>query len=168
LFLFVGEMFTGTALRHFDSVIESVTQLSYYVPLLISTGGNSGGQSSTLIIRGLAVGDVRMKDWYRVLVRELVQGVSLGLILGVVGACRALMWGDGWSFAVLVGTALVAISIVGCTIGSMLPLFIKRIGFDPATSSVPFIASLVDVAGIVIYFTLAKVFLAQVLASAGH
>ena len=168
LFLFIGEMFTGTALRHFDNVIESVAQLSYYVPLLISTGGNSGGQSSTLVIRGLAVGEIRVGDWYRVLVRELVQGISLGLILGVIGAVRALMWRDGWNFAVLVGTALVAISIVGCTVGSMLPLVIKRCKMDPATSSAPFIASLVDVLGIITYFTLAKVFLAQVLAQAGH
>jgi len=105
LLLFIGEMFTGTALRHFDTVIESVAQLSYYVPLLISTGGNSGGQSSTLIIRGLAVGEIKTADWYRIMVRELTQGVFLGLILGVIGAIRALMWGDGWSFAVLVGTA---------------------------------------------------------------
>ncbi|HQB45093.1 MAG TPA: magnesium transporter, partial [Polyangiaceae bacterium] len=155
--LFLGEMFTGTALRHFDHVIESVAQLSYYVPLLISTGGNSGGQSSTLIIRGLAVGEIQMGDWYRVLVREMVQGVVLGLILALVGAVRVLLWGDGWNFAVLIGAALVAISIMGCTIGGMLPLMIKRVGLDPATSSTPFIASLVDVFGILIYFGLAQV-----------
>ena len=168
LLLFIGEMFTGTALRHFDTVIESVAQLSYYVPLLISTGGNSGGQSSTLIIRGLAVGEIKTADWYRIMVRELTQGVFLGLILGVIGAIRALMWGDGWSFAVLVGTALVAIAILGCTVGGMLPVIIKRVGLDPATSSAPFVASLVDVLGIIVYFSLAKVFLAQVLAQAGH
>jgi magnesium transporter len=168
LVLFVGEMFTGTALRHFDHVIESVAQLSYYVPLLISTGGNSGGQSSTLIIRGLAVGEIQSGDWYRVLVREMVQGIALGLILGVIGMGRVLLWGDGWNFAVLIGMALVAISIMGCTIGGMLPLIIKRIGLDPATSSTPFIASLVDVFGILIYFGLAQVILAQVIAQAGH
>ncbi|HNS95480.1 MAG TPA: magnesium transporter [Polyangiaceae bacterium] len=166
--LFLGEMFTGTALRHFDHVIESVAQLSYYVPLLISTGGNSGGQSSTLIIRGLAVGEIQMGDWYRVLVREMVQGVVLGLILALVGAVRVLLWGDGWNFAVLIGAALVAISIMGCTIGGMLPLMIKRVGLDPATSSTPFIASLVDVFGILIYFGLAQVILARVIAQAGH
>ena len=165
--LFVGEMFTGTALRHFDHVIASVAQLSYYVPLLISTGGNSGGQSSTLIIRGLAVGEIRAGDWYRVLVRELVQGVVLGLILALIGIVRVMLWGDGWSFAILIGIALVCISIMGCTIGGMLPLLIKRVGLDPATSSTPFIASLVDVLGILIYFGLAKVMLAQVIASAG-
>lgn len=161
--LFIGEMFTGTALRHFDHVIASVAQLSYYVPLLISTGGNSGGQSSTLIIRGLAVGEIKSGDWYRVLVREMVQGVVLGMILACIGVVRVMLWGDGWSFAILIGLALVAISIMGCTIGGMLPLLIKRVGLDPATSSTPFIASLVDVLGILIYFGLAKVILAQVI-----
>jgi len=161
--LFIGEMFTGTALRHFDHVIASVAQLSYYVPLLISTGGNSGGQSSTLIIRGLAVGEIKSGDWYRVLVREMVQGVVLGVILACIGVVRVMLWGDGWSFAILIGLALVAISIMGCTIGGMLPLLIKRVGLDPATSSTPFIASLVDVLGILIYFGLAKVILAQVI-----
>jgi magnesium transporter len=168
LVLFVGEMFTGTALRHFDHVIESVAQLSYYVPLLISTGGNSGGQSSTLIIRGLAVGEIQSGDWYRVLVREMVQGIALGLILGVIGMGRVLLWGDGWSFAALIGIALVSISVMGCTVGGMLPIMIKRVGIDPATSSAPFIASLVDVFGILIYFGLAQVILAQVIAQAGH
>ncbi len=168
LVLFVGEMFTGTALRHFDHVIESVAQLSYYVPLLISTGGNSGGQSSTLIIRGLAVGEIQSGDWYRVLVREMVQGIVLGLILGVIGMGRVLLWGDGWSFALLIGIALVSISVMGCTVGGMLPIMIKRVGIDPATSSAPFIASLVDVFGILIYFGLAQVILAQVIAQAGH
>ena len=168
LVLFVGEMFTGTALRHFDHVIEAVAQLSYYVPLLISTGGNSGGQSSTLIIRGLAVGEIQSGDWYRVLVREMVQGIALGLILGVIGMGRVLLWGDGWSFAALIGIALVSISVMGCTVGGMLPIMIKRVGIDPATSSAPFIASLVDVFGILIYFGLAQVILAQVIAQAGH
>jgi magnesium transporter len=148
-------------------VISSVAQLSYYVPLLISTGGNSGGQSSMLIIRGLAVGEINAGDWYRVLVREVVQGIVLGLILAVIGVVRVLLWGDGISFAVLIGTALVCISIMGCTIGGMLPLVIKRLGLDPATGSTPFIASLVDVLGILIYFGLAKVILARVIASAG-
>lgn len=168
LVLFIGEMFTGTAMRHFDHIIESVAHLSYYVPLLISTGGNSGGQSSTLIIRGMAVGEIRVGDWYRVLVREMVQGLVLGLILGSVGAARSMLWGDGWSFAVLIGTTLVAISIMGCTVGGMLPLIIRRVGLDPATSSTPFIASLVDVLGILIYFGLAQVLLANVIAAAGH
>jgi magnesium transporter len=164
--LFVGEFFTGTALRHYDKVIQSVATLSYYVPLLISTGGNSGSQSSSLIIRGLAVGEVKVGDWWRVLVREAGQGLVLGIVLASVGVMRVLMWGDGVRFASLIGITLVFIVIGGCTIGAMLPLIIKRLGFDPATSSTPFIASLIDVVGILIYFTVAKVVLAQVLAHA--
>jgi magnesium transporter len=164
--LFIGELFTGTALRHYDDVIKSVATLSYYVPLLISTGGNSGSQSSSLIIRGLAVGEVNVRDWWRVLVRESGQGVVLGLVLAMVGVVRVLMWGDGWRFATLIGVTLVCIVAGGCTIGSMLPLLIKRLGFDPATSSTPFIASLIDVVGILIYFNVAKIILAQVLAQA--
>ncbi len=169
LVLFVGEFFTGTALRHYDTVIASIATLSYYIPLLVSTGGNSGSQSSSLIIRGLAVGDVRLRDWARVLAREAGQGVVLGLTVAVVGVGRVLMWGDGPRFAFLVGVTLVFIVTGGCTIGSMLPLIIKRMGFDPATSSTPFIASLIDVVGIIIYFNVAKVVLAQVLAAGpGH
>lgn len=163
--LFVGEFFTGSVLRHYDKVLESVATLSFYVPLLISTGGNSGSQSSTLIIRGLAVGDVRPSDWYRVLVRELPQGFVLGLILACIGMMRVWMWGDGPAFMFTVGFTLVAIVIVGCTIGSMFPLLLRRLGFDPATSSAPFIASLVDVLGIAVYINIAKLFLAGVI---GH
>ncbi len=164
--LFIGEFFTGSALRHFDEIIQSVAQLSYYVPLLISTGGNSGSQSSSLIIRGLAVGDVKTRDWVRVLARESGQGIVLGLILSTVGMARVVMWGDGLRFAGLIGLTLVTITAAGCTVGSMLPLLIKRLGFDPATSSTPFIASLVDVLGIVVYFSLAKLVLANVLSAA--
>lgn len=164
--LFVGEFFTGTALRHYDGVIASVATLSYYVPLLISTGGNSGSQSSSLIIRGLAVGEISIKDWWKVLWREAVQGVVMGLILALVGVGRVLLWGDGIRFAVLIGVTLVFIVAGGCVIGGMMPLIIKRFGLDPATSSTPFIASLIDVIGILIYFSMAKVVLAQVLAQA--
>jgi magnesium transporter len=166
LALFVSEFFTGTALRHYDQVLQSVSQLAFYVPLLISTGGNSGSQSSTLVIRGMAVGEIRLRDWYRVLVREMSQGVVLGLILAAVGTVRVLMWRDGITMASLIAATLVCITVMGCTVGSMLPLVIKRVGFDPATSSAPFIASLVDVLGLVIYFNLAKVLLAQVLSAA--
>ena len=168
LLLFLGEMFTGTAMRHFDDVLSSVSHLSFYVPLLISTGGNSGGQSSTLIIRGMAVGEIGLRDWYRVMVREMVQGLLLGLVLALIGVVRVMLWGDGLSFAVLIGVSLVAISVMGCTVGGMLPLFIRRLGLDPATSSAPFIASLVDVFGILIYFSFARVLLANVIAAAGH
>jgi magnesium transporter len=161
--LFVGEFFTGTALRHYDKILQSVATLSYYVPLLISTGGNSGSQTSSLVIRGLAVGEIRLHDWARVLWRETVQGVVLGLVLAAVGVGRVMLWGDGARFAVLIGATLVFIVTGGCVIGGMLPLAIKRLGVDPATSSAPFIASLIDVVGILIYINIAKVVLAQVI-----
>src|SRR5882724_3130072 len=107
--LFVEEFFTGSALRHYDTVIQAVAKLSYYVPLLISTGGNSGSQSASLIIRGLAVGEVKLTDWWRIVSRELAQGIVLGLILASVGVARVMMWGDGVRFALLIGTTLVCI-----------------------------------------------------------
>ncbi len=163
--LFVSEFFTGNALRHYDEVIQAVAKLSYYVPLLISTGGNSGSQSASLIIRGLAVGDIKVTDWRRVLVREFGQGLVLGLMLSCIGMMRVLMWGDGVGFVFTIGVTLVAIPIMGCTVGSMLPLFLRRIGIDPATSSTPFIATLIDVLGIIVYFKLAQFFLAEVIAA---
>jgi magnesium transporter len=172
LALFVGEFFTGSALRHYDDVLQAVSKLAFYVPLLISTGGNSGGQSSSLIIRGMAVGELKVSDWWRVLVRELAQGIVLGLILAVVGIGRAMMWGDGLRFAFVIGATLVGIVTMGCTVGSMLPFLLRRMKFDPATSSAPFIASLVDVLGLVIYFNVARVLLASTIdaamKSAGH
>jgi magnesium transporter len=164
--LFVGEFFTGSALRSFDHVLAAVSTLSYYVPLLISTGGNSGAQSSTLIIRGLAVGDVKIGDWWRVLVRELGQGLVLGLFLALIGMARVWAWGDGVSFILTIGVTLVAIVLMGCVVGAMLPLLLRRVGLDPATSSTPFIASLVDVLGIILYFSVAQLLLADAIAAA--
>jgi magnesium transporter len=166
--LFVEEFFTGNALRHYDSVLQAVAKLAYYVPLLISTGGNSGSQSASLIIRGLAIGEVKMSDWWRVGVRELGQGVVLGLILAAVGVGRVAMWGDGPRFMMLIGVTLVSIVTTGSLVGSMLPLGLRKLGFDPATSSTPFIASLVDVLGIIVYFNMAQWVLADVLKAAGH
>ncbi len=166
--LFISEFFTGTALRHYGGVIEAISKLAYYVPLCISAGGNTGSQSSTLIIRGLAVGDVKPRDWYRVFLRELGQGVVLGVMLAAIGVVRVLMWGDGWQFAATIGVTLVAIVVMGSTVGSMLPLLLRRLGIDPATSSTPFIATLIDVMGIVVYFNVAKLLLADVLAAAHH
>jgi magnesium transporter len=163
IILFVEEFFTGSALRHYDDVLKAVAKLSYYVPLLLSAGGNSGSQSSSLIIRGLAVGEVKPGDWWRVMGRELAQGGVLGLILASVGMARALMWGDGIRFAMVVGTTLIGMVVMGCVVGSMLPLGLRRIGFDPATSSTPFIASLVDVLGIILYFNVAQVLLAELM-----
>jgi magnesium transporter len=166
IILFVGEFFTGSALRNYDEVIKAVSTLSFYVPLLISTGGNSGSQSASLIIRGLAVGEVKLQDWWRIIGRELAQGIVLGLILAVVGMARVMMWGDGLRFGLLVGGTLISIVVMGCVVGSMLPLLLRRVGFDPATSSSPFISSLVDLLGIVIYFNLAQVMLAEMIGAA--
>jgi magnesium transporter len=164
--LFVSEFFTGTALRHYDATIQAVAKLSYYVPLLISTGGNSGSQSASLIIRGLAVGDIKTGDWRKVFLRELGQGLVLGLMLASIGMVRVWMWGDGVGFMFTVGATLIAIPLMGCTVGSMLPLLLRRLGVDPATSSTPFIATLIDVLGIIVYFNLANIMLAEVIAKA--
>lgn len=164
--IFVGELFTGTAMRHYDTVFVAVAQLSLYVPMLISTGGNSGSQSSTLIIRGLATGDVKPGDYGRIFVREIAQGLVLGLGLAVIGMFRVWMWGDGNPIMFTIGGTLVAICVLGCTVGSMFPLLLRRLGLDPATSSAPFIASLVDVLGIIVYINIAKLFLAEVIAHA--
>lgn len=166
--IFVGEFFTGTAMRHYDAVLEAVAKLSYYVPMLISTGGNSGSQSSTLIIRGLATGDVKPGDFWRIFVREIGQGVVLGIGLAMIGMFRVWMWGDGAAFMWTIGGTLVAICVLGCTVGSLFPLLLKRLGIDPATSSAPFIASLVDVLGIVVYINIAKVLLAEMIAGGVH
>jgi magnesium transporter len=166
--LFISEFFTGTALRHYDDTIQAVAKLSYYVPLLISTGGNSGSQSASLIIRGLAVGDIKTNDWGRVFRRELGQGLVLGLMLASIGMVRVAMWGDGRGFMFTIGATLIAIPLMGCTVGSMLPLFLRRVGVDPATSSTPFIATLIDVLGIIVYFNVANFFLAEVIKAHMH
>jgi magnesium transporter len=166
--LFVEEFFTQTALRYYDPVFEAVKGAAYYVPLLISTGGNSGSQSSTLIIRGLAVGEIKPHDWWRILLREAGMGLVLGMMLGFIGFFRVLMYPEQHTnFALTVAITLVGIVMTGCTIGSMLPLVLKRVGVDPATSSTPFIASLVDVLGIVIFVYSAKLVMANVLEAAG-
>ncbi len=168
--MFVGEFFTGTAMRHYDAVLEAVAKLAFYVPLLISTGGNSGSQSSTLIIRGLATGDIKPSDYGRIFVREAGQGLVLGVALGVIGMGRVYLWSDGAPFMWTIGGTLVAMCVLGCTVGSMFPLLLRKLGIDPATSSAPFIASLVDVLGIVVYINIAKWFLADVItrAAAAH
>lgn len=164
--LFVEEFFTNTALRHYDKVLSAVQTLAYYVPLLISTGGNSGSQSSTLVIRGMAVGEIKMRDWWRIAWRELGMGIVLGSGLALIGVMRVLWLGDGRGMAAVIAVTLVGIVTMGCVVGSMLPLLLKRLGVDPATSSTPFIASLVDVLGIIIYFNVAKFVLAEVIARA--
>ncbi|HEY5957460.1 MAG TPA: magnesium transporter [Polyangiaceae bacterium] len=154
--LFIGGFFTTTAMKHFDGILRALTHIAFYVPLLISAGGNSGSQSSTLVIRGLAVGEVQSKDFLRVLRRELAQGVALGIMLAGFGVLRVAIAGDGVAVAALVALTLIGIVVMGCVVGGMLPLFLHKLGLDPATSSAPFIATLVDVLGILIYLNLAQ------------
>jgi len=138
--------------------------LALFVPLIISSGGNSGSQAATLIIRAMAIGEVRLRDWWRVMRRELLSGLSLGVILAVIGALRITVWagvfpnvyGEHWQLVALtVGLSLIGVVLWGTISGSMLPFLLKRLGLDPATSSAPFVATLVDVTGLVIYFAVA-------------
>jgi len=164
--LFAEEFFTQTALRYYDPVFEAIKGASYYVPLLISTGGNSGSQSSTLVIRGMAVGEIKPRDFWRIFWREAAMGLVLGVGLGAIGFARVLMYKDQhMNFALTVAITLVGIVMTGCTVGSMLPLILKKAGVDPATSSTPFIASLVDVLGIIIFVNVAKIVMASVIAA---
>jgi magnesium transporter len=166
--LFIGEMFTATAMGYFEHEIAAAVLLALFVPLIISSGGNTGSQATSLIIRALALGEVSLKDWWRVAIRELPVALSLGLLLGTIGVLRILLWqGLGWYnygehyilIGLTVGLALVGVVTVGSMIGSMLPFLLKRLGFDPASASAPFVATLVDVTGIVIYFTVAAMLL---------
>ncbi|MEZ4703705.1 MAG: magnesium transporter [Bdellovibrionota bacterium] len=155
LVLFFGVSFTGTALRHFQSTMENALSLVYFLPLIVSTGGNSGSQSVTLITRALAVGDVTMKDFLQVFWRESAIGVMLGVFLGVVGWIFAYFWGSPFLVCFSVGVALIGVVISGCLIGAVLPMLLKKLGLDPAIMSSPLVASMVDVIGIVIYFSVA-------------
>ena len=166
LVLFVGGFLTTTAMRAYHTVLEAIATLAIYVPLLISAGGNSGAQSSTLVIRGLAVGDLSLKDWLRVFLRELALGLMLGSLLAVLGVIRVVIAGDGGNMAWLVGCTIIGIVVLGCVIGGMMPLILHRLGVDPASSSTPFIATLVDVLGILVYMGLAGWFLGDLVAAA--
>lgn len=165
--LFVGEMLTATAMGYYGSEIRRAVVLSLFVPLIISSGGNSGSQTATLIIRALALGEVRLRDWWLVLRREILSGLMLGPILGAIGFLRIAVWsqfsdiyGPHWSLLGLtVSLSLVGIVLWGTISGSMLPLLLKWLGFDPAASSAPFVATLMDVTGLIIYFTVALIIL---------
>ena len=165
--LFLGEMLTATAMGFFEREIEKAVVLALFVPLIISSGGNSGSQAATLIIRALALGEVKLHDWWRVMRREMASGLMLGVILGTIGFIRIAAWsafskiyGPHWLLVALtVGLSLVGIVLWGTLSGSMLPFLLRRLGFDPAASSAPFVATLVDVTGLVIYFTVALVVL---------
>jgi magnesium transporter len=163
IILFLSEMLTATAMSRFEDEIAKAVVLSIFVPLVISSGGNSGSQASTLIIRAMALGEVKLRDWWHVMRREILSGLSLGAILGVIGFIRISSWhflfnsyGDHWFLiALTVGIALIGIVLWGSLSGSMLPFILRRVGLDPATSSAPFVATLVDVSGLIIYFTVA-------------
>ncbi|MEI8280202.1 MAG: magnesium transporter [Bacteroidota bacterium] len=165
--LFLGEMLTATAMGFFQNEIEKAVVLALFVPLIISSGGNSGSQAATLIIQALAVGDITLRDWWRIMRREILSGLMLGAVLGTVGFLRIATWslfstiyGPHWMMVGLtVGTALIGVVLWGTLAGSMLPLLLKRLGADPAVSSAPFIATLVDVTGLIIYFSVAYIFL---------
>jgi magnesium transporter len=165
--LFLGEMLTATAMGAFEEEISKAVVLALFVPLIISSGGNSGSQAATLVIRALALGEVGVRDWWRVMRREVLAGLSLGTILGSIGFLRITLWsafsdiyGPHWLLvAITVSVALVGVVLWGTLSGSLLPFLLKRLGFDPAASSAPFVATLVDVTGLVIYFSVALVVL---------
>jgi magnesium transporter len=169
--LFVGQLLTASAMIHYQSEIARALVLALFIPLVISSGGNSGSQASTLVIRAMAMQEVRLRDWSRVLRRELAVGLLLGIILGVIGFLRVFFWPRreveyGEHFALVgltVSLSLVWIVMWGAVAGSMLPFLLRRLGFDPASASAPFVATLVDVTGLVIYFSVATIVLSGTL-----
>jgi magnesium transporter len=156
LFLFVAGTLTGTVLRHFETEITEVVALSFFIPLLIGTGGNAGSQTVMTIIRSLALGEIRFKDAGRVVARELLTGVSLGLLVGSVALGHALVTGAPGTLALTVAATMLAICAWATTVGALVPILAQRVGLDPAVLSAPMIATLVDATGLVIYFTIAK------------
>ena len=165
--LFIGEMFTATAMGYYEMELERAVVLAFFIPLIISSGGNSGSQASTLIIRAMALGEVRLVDWWRVMLRELSSGLTLGLILGILGLAKIALapnslanYGEHYiRLGFVVGFSLVGIVLWGTLTGAMLPFLLRKMKFDPATASAPFVATLVDVTGLIIYFTVASLFL---------
>lgn len=166
--LFIGEMLTASAMQHFEDELAKAVVLTLFIPLIMSSGGNSGSQATSMLIRALALGQLRLRDWWRVALRELPIGVALGASLGVIGVIRIAIWqnlgifdyGQHWALiALTVGVGLIGIVTFGSLAGSMLPFALKRLGFDPASASAPFVATLVDVTGLVIYFSVALMIL---------
>jgi magnesium transporter len=177
IILFLSELLTATAMAYFNDEIAKATMLAMFIPLIMSSGGNSGSQASTLIIQAMAVGEVHISDWWRVMRREILSGLLLGTILGLIGFVRIALWhelmhhgvirdlyGPNWLLvAFTVGVSLIGVVLWGTLSGSMLPIILKKLGADPAVSSAPFVATLVDVTGIVIYFSVAFLFLSGIL-----
>ncbi|MBC7934020.1 MAG: magnesium transporter [Rhizobacter sp.] len=172
IILLFGEMLTASAMQYFQVELESATVLALFIPLIVSSGGNSGSQASTLIIQAMALGELSINDWWRVMRRELISGLLLGLILGSIGFMRVYLWqqlhiynyGEYWHLiASTVSISIMGIVLWGSLVGSMLPLLLKKLKLDPAASSAPFVATLVDVTGIVLYFSVAYFFLKGIL-----
>jgi magnesium transporter len=166
--LFIGELLTATAMGYFQTEIGQAVVLTMFIPLIISSGGNSGSQATTLVIRAMAIGEVRLRDWWRVIRRELGAGLTLGVILGAMGLVRVLIGGmvtpalygiHTKELSLTVSFSLIGVVLFGTTVGSMLPFVFRRLGLDPASASAPFVATLVDVTGLVIYFTVASIIL---------
>jgi len=167
--LFLGEMLTASVMQHYEQELARAIMLTLFIPLIMSSGGNSGSQATSLLIRSLALREMHLRDWWKVILRELPTGLVLGVILGLLAVTRIAIWqlgglhdyGEHWKLlALTVGTALVGIVSFGSLTGSMLPFVLKRLGFDPASASAPFVATLVDVTGLVIYFSIAAFILA--------
>ena len=169
--LFLSEMLTATAMGYFEDEIAKATVLALFIPLIISSGGNSGSQASTLIIQAMALGEITIAEWWRVMRREIVEGLLLGTVLGIIGFTRIVLWngifhtyGDHTILvASTIGASLIGVVLWGTIAGSMLPIVLKKFGADPATSSAPFVATLVDVTGLVIYFSVAYIIMRGVL-----
>jgi magnesium transporter len=170
--LFLGELFTATVMRHFEGELEKALVLASFIPLIISSGGNSGSQASTLIIQAMTIGEITLSEWWSVLRREIISGLLLGTVLAIIGFLRIWLWhtvvpgiyGDYWMrIGGSVSVALLGVVLWGTLSGSMLPMLLKRLGADPAVSSAPFVATLVDVTGLIIYFSVAYLFLEGVL-----
>jgi magnesium transporter len=166
--LFLGEMLTASAMQHFEGELEKAIVLTLFIPLIMSSGGNSGSQATSLLIRALALREVKLGDWWRVALRELPTGMLLGAMLGVIGMIRVVAWqkfgiydyGEHWMLVgFTVAAALVGVVTFGSVVGSMLPFILQRVGFDPASASAPFVATLVDVTGLMIYFSVALLIL---------
>jgi magnesium transporter len=170
--LFIGEMLTATAMGYYENEISRAVVLALFIPLIISSGGNSGSQASTLIIQSMAVGEVTLQDWWRVMRREIVSGLLLGSVLGIIGFLRVILWGRFFPstygdhyllIGITVGISLIGVVLFGTLTGSMLPIILKKLGADPAVSSAPFVATLVDVTGLIIYFSCAFLLLKGVI-----
>jgi magnesium transporter len=165
--LFIGELLTASAMSQFEEYIAEAVVLAVFIPLIISSGGNSGSQASTLIIRAMALGEVRLTDWWRIVGRELAAGVSLGVLLATLGVVRVVAWEEMFGtygkhaalVAITVGGSLVGVVTLGALCGSMLPFILRRLSLDPASASAPFVATIVDVSGLLIYFGIARLVL---------